>query len=301
MFLAEGREHLQELNLAVVRIEETPDDQETRRRDLPHRALPEGHERDDGLRRHGGAHARDGGRLRAAAPAQGRARARSPSTSCFQCLDALSAAVESIDETGEEDDPAGGADREPAWARARPHARAGGRARRRRRAAARRPRRAGRRPPRDPDLRDARRGRLDAGRARLHGAVGARRATARRSPASRRRTTSTRSTAATSTPGWSPSAPTPRSRTRSRSVPEVAEVHVFEAVADAALDAPDEVEEASPRRRPPVEALAVDVPAARPPRSRRAAAEKAAGRQAAAATSTAAPRPSASTPSGWTS
>src|SRR5215212_6900428 len=29
MFLAEGREHLQELNLAVVRIEETPDDRET--------------------------------------------------------------------------------------------------------------------------------------------------------------------------------------------------------------------------------------------------------------------------------
>jgi two-component system chemotaxis sensor kinase CheA len=29
MFLAEGREHLQELNLAVVRIEETPDDKET--------------------------------------------------------------------------------------------------------------------------------------------------------------------------------------------------------------------------------------------------------------------------------
>ena len=29
MFLAEGREHLQELNLAVVRIEETPDDQDT--------------------------------------------------------------------------------------------------------------------------------------------------------------------------------------------------------------------------------------------------------------------------------
>ncbi len=26
MFLAEGREHLQELNLAVVRIEERPDD-----------------------------------------------------------------------------------------------------------------------------------------------------------------------------------------------------------------------------------------------------------------------------------
>src|SRR3712207_3291441 len=29
MFLAEGREHLQELNLAVVRIEEQPDDRET--------------------------------------------------------------------------------------------------------------------------------------------------------------------------------------------------------------------------------------------------------------------------------
>ncbi len=29
MFLAEGREHLQELNLAVVQIEEQPDDQET--------------------------------------------------------------------------------------------------------------------------------------------------------------------------------------------------------------------------------------------------------------------------------
>src|SRR5215213_5115816 len=29
MFLAEGREHLQELNLAIVRIEEKPDDRET--------------------------------------------------------------------------------------------------------------------------------------------------------------------------------------------------------------------------------------------------------------------------------
>ena len=53
-----------------------PDDPDDGRRDLPHRALAEGHERDDGLRRHGGAHARDGGRLRAAAPAQGRAGAR---------------------------------------------------------------------------------------------------------------------------------------------------------------------------------------------------------------------------------
>ncbi len=38
------------------------------RRDLPHRALAEGHERDDGIRRDRRAHARDGGRLRAAAP-----------------------------------------------------------------------------------------------------------------------------------------------------------------------------------------------------------------------------------------
>ena len=29
MFMAEAREHLQELNLAVVRVEETPDDRET--------------------------------------------------------------------------------------------------------------------------------------------------------------------------------------------------------------------------------------------------------------------------------
>ena len=66
-------------------------------------------------------------------------------------------------------------------------------------------------------------------------------------------------------------------RTRSRSVPEVAEVHVFEAVADAALDAPDEVEERSPRRRPP-STLAVDVPAAPAPPP--APPPAAAGRQA---------------------
>ena len=29
MFLAESREHLQSLNLAIVRLEETPDDHET--------------------------------------------------------------------------------------------------------------------------------------------------------------------------------------------------------------------------------------------------------------------------------
>ena len=146
-------------------------------------------------------------------------------------------------------------------------------------AAARRPLRAGRRPPRDPDLRAPRRRRLDAGRARLHGALGDRRLRRDARLRARRRTTSTPSTAATSTPGSSPSAPTPRSRTPSRSVPEVAEVHVFEAVADAALDAPDEVEEA-------VTAPAADVaassptcpPASRPPRPSRR--RRAAGRSA---------------------
>ena len=50
------------------------------------------------------------------------------------------------------------------------------------------------------------------------------------------------------------------------SVPEVAEVHVFEAASDAALDAPDEVEEAvTAPPAPPVEALAVDVPAGEAP------------------------------------
>ena len=41
MFLAEGREHFQELNLAVVRIEEQPDDTETIDA-IPRRALDEG-------------------------------------------------------------------------------------------------------------------------------------------------------------------------------------------------------------------------------------------------------------------
>ena len=101
MFLAEGREHLQELNLAVVRIEEQPDDPRHGRRDLPHRALAEGHERDDGLRRHGGPHARDGGRVRAAAPAQGRARPRSRRRAA-RCLDALGEAVDAIEADGGE-------------------------------------------------------------------------------------------------------------------------------------------------------------------------------------------------------
>ena len=57
MFLAEGREHLQELNLAVVRIEETPDDRETVDEIFRIAHSHEGDERDHGLRRHGGPHA----------------------------------------------------------------------------------------------------------------------------------------------------------------------------------------------------------------------------------------------------
>ena len=53
MFLAEGREHLQNLNLALVRLEQDQKDAETTQRDLPDRALAEGHVRDDGLRAHG--------------------------------------------------------------------------------------------------------------------------------------------------------------------------------------------------------------------------------------------------------
>src|SRR6188472_184515 len=101
MFLAEGREHLQELNLAVVRIEETPDDRPTIdeifriAHSLKGMSATMGfanmaaltHEMEDVfelLRQ------RQGGLERIAIDV------------LFQCLDALSAAVESIDETGQE-------------------------------------------------------------------------------------------------------------------------------------------------------------------------------------------------------
>jgi two-component system, chemotaxis family, sensor kinase CheA len=101
MFLAEGREHLQELNLAVVRIEERPDDQDTVdeifriAHSLKGMSATMGfagmaaltHEMEDVfelLRQ------RKGGLPRAAIDV------------LLECLDALSAAVESIDETGEE-------------------------------------------------------------------------------------------------------------------------------------------------------------------------------------------------------
>src|SRR4051812_34801961 len=102
MFLAEGREHLQELNLAVVRIEETPDDQDTVdeifriAHSLKGMSATMGfsgmaaltHEMEDVfelLRQ------RSGGLERVAIDV------------LFQCLDALSAAVESIDSTGAEE------------------------------------------------------------------------------------------------------------------------------------------------------------------------------------------------------
>ncbi|MET0685982.1 MAG: chemotaxis protein CheA [Solirubrobacteraceae bacterium] len=101
MFLAEGREHLQELNLAVVRIEEQPDDPETVdeifriAHSLKGMSATMGfagmaaltHEMEDVfelLRQ------RKGGLEREAV------------TALLRCLDALSEAVEAIDATGEE-------------------------------------------------------------------------------------------------------------------------------------------------------------------------------------------------------
>jgi two-component system chemotaxis sensor kinase CheA len=102
MFLAEGREHLQELNLAVVQIEEKPDDQATVdeifriAHSLKGMSATMGfagmaaltHEMEDVfelLRQ------RKGGLERAAVDV------------LLECLDALSAAVESIDSTGAEE------------------------------------------------------------------------------------------------------------------------------------------------------------------------------------------------------
>jgi two-component system, chemotaxis family, sensor kinase CheA len=101
MFLAEGREHLQELNLAVVRIEETPDDQETVDEIFRIAHSMKGmsatmgfagmaaltHEMEDVFellkQRRGGL-------------------SREAIDCLLECLDALSAAVDAIDETGAE-------------------------------------------------------------------------------------------------------------------------------------------------------------------------------------------------------
>src|SRR3712207_338342 len=101
MFLAEGREHLQELNLAVVQIEETPDDQATVdeifriAHSLKGMSATMGfagmaaltHQMEDVfelLRQ------RAGGLSRVAVDV------------LLQCLDALAAAIDAIDEDGEE-------------------------------------------------------------------------------------------------------------------------------------------------------------------------------------------------------
>ena len=175
MFLAEGREHLQELNLAVVRIEETPDDRETVdeifriAHSLKGMSATMGfagmaaltHEMEDVfelLRQ------RKGGLERDAIDV------------LLECLDALSAAVESIDTTGAEAIEPRGADRAPAGPGARAHARAAGRARSA----------SPSRPTTSSEMADGRRvvqvsailrrGRRHAVRARLHGAGRDRRA-----------------------------------------------------------------------------------------------------------------------------
>lgn len=101
MFLAEAREHLQELNLAVVRIEETPDDQETVNEIFRIAHSMKGmsatmgfaqmaaltHQMEDVfelLRQRGGGLGRDAISI------------------LLECLDALEASVEQIDETGDE-------------------------------------------------------------------------------------------------------------------------------------------------------------------------------------------------------
>jgi two-component system chemotaxis sensor kinase CheA len=102
MFLAEGREHLQELNLAVVRIEEQPDDQETVDEIFRIAHSMKGMSATMGF---GGMAAlthqmedvfellkqRRGGLQREAIDV------------LLECLDALSAAVDAIDETGAEE------------------------------------------------------------------------------------------------------------------------------------------------------------------------------------------------------
>src|ERR1043165_1407326 len=101
MFLAEGREHLQEPNLAVVRIEETPDDQDTVDEIFRIAHSLKGMSATMGFAGMAGLtnemedvfellRQRRGGLEREAIDV------------LLECLDALSAAVEAIDETGAE-------------------------------------------------------------------------------------------------------------------------------------------------------------------------------------------------------
>src|SRR4051794_19426726 len=102
MFLAEAREHLQELNLAVVRIEETPDDQETVNEIFRIAHSMKGMSATTGFERMAALthqmedvfellRQRSGGLPREAINV------------LLECLDALEAAVEKIDETGSEE------------------------------------------------------------------------------------------------------------------------------------------------------------------------------------------------------
>ena len=269
MFLAEGREHLQELNLAVVRIEESPDDQDTVDEIFRIAHSMKGmsatmgfagmaaltHEMEDVFellrQRRGGL------------PPEA-------ITILLECLDALSAAIEAIDETGEEQiEPAPLIERLKGLIRDRDAENAASDDRGRRRRRPRRPRRDGRRPARRAGQRDALRRRPAPLRARLHGAVGAGRARrdARLHPDARRHRGLQ---AAREIDAWMV---TERADSELAAVvgavSDVAQVEVFEAVADAALDE-DEIRRGGRRRMAPAHPAA----AARRGRSPRRATAK---------------------------
>ena len=166
----------------------------------------------------------------------------------LECLDALSAAVDAIDESGEEQIDPDAADRPPARAlvRERDVEARGGRTTAAERAD--RPGRDGRRAPRRADQRDAVRRRPDPVGARLHGAVRARRARRDARLQRPRPTRSRPSTAARSTSGWSPSAPTPSSPRSSARSPTSITSRSSRPVSDAAVETGDEAVEAAPKR-----------------------------------------------------
>ena len=211
MFLAEGREHLQELNLAVVRIEERPDDQDTVdeifriAHSLKGMSATMGfagmaaltHEMEDVfelLRQ------RKGGLPREAIDV------------LLECLDALSAAVEAIDESGEEQ-----IEPKPLITRLKGLIRdnddAEDESRRRPRRPPRRPSTSRSSPTAVASSRSAPRSRTTSRSRPCAPTWSSPRSpsSVRRSPASPRRTTSRPSAAPRSTSGWSPSAPTPSS------------------------------------------------------------------------------------------
>ena len=106
MFLAEAREHLQELNLAVVRIEETPDDQETVNEIFRIAHSMKGMSATMGFERMAAlTHQMED--VFELLRQRRRGLPREAIDVLLECLDALEATVEKIDETGQEDlDPA---------------------------------------------------------------------------------------------------------------------------------------------------------------------------------------------------